>query len=91
MTKERQGLRHRALKGAKIVFHSGTSVIDCVVRDLSASGARLMLPSPGGVPDTFDLCMQSDQSARACRVIWRKHDSIGVEFVDPKQGSAAKE
>ena len=38
-------------------------MIDCIVRNLSSSGALLVLPSVFGVPETFDLLMDSDGSA----------------------------
>jgi hypothetical protein len=37
--------RQRRLNGAKIVFNNNSSVIDCIVRDLSPHGARLVVPA----------------------------------------------
>src|SRR5215469_14284121 len=45
--------RQRCLNGAKIVFNNNSSVIDCVVRDLSPQGARLLVASLVGIPDRF--------------------------------------
>ena len=39
--KERRVYRVRALKGAQIVFNSGNSTLDCVIRNTSEHGARL--------------------------------------------------
>lgn len=44
MQKERSAPRHRVLKGGQIRF--GQSAIDCVIRDLSATGARIKVNSP---------------------------------------------
>jgi PilZ domain len=56
---EKRGLfRHRVLKAGTIEF--GGSAIDCTVRNLSATGAALDVPSPVGIPDKFDLVVSSE-------------------------------
>jgi hypothetical protein len=47
--------RRRVLKGGKIIFRAGFSVVDCVVRDDSPAGARLKIASVMGIPDVFQL------------------------------------
>jgi PilZ domain len=71
--------RRRVLKGAQIVFAHRGAAIDCVVRNMSDGGACLKVFSPVGIPDTFELRLDSD-SVRCCRVVWRKATQIGVEF-----------
>jgi hypothetical protein len=79
MTEDRRGAaRQRVIKGAQIILSPGT-VLDCTVRDISATSARLKIASPVGIPDTFDLIIPGN-AARPCRVVWRKPDQIGVEF-----------
>ena len=80
MTDARHVRRTRALKAAKIVFNHSSSVVDCTVRDLSAGGALLLVTSPLGIPDTFDLVFEADQSSRPARVMWRKESRLGVQF-----------
>lgn len=80
MDEHRRATRRRALKGAQIIFNEGSSVIDCVVRDLSETGAKLKIPSPIGVPDTFTLSVQGDNTRRKCRVAWRRATELGVAF-----------
>src|SRR5262249_52965144 len=55
------------------------SVIDCVVRNLSDTGACLQISNPAGVPAAFDL-IESDGASRACHVVWRSETRIGIEF-----------
>lgn len=57
---------------------SGTPV-ECVVRDISQTGARLIVTSPSELPDTFSLFLSKDV-ARQCRVVWRKEKQVGVNF-----------
>ena len=72
--------RIRTLKTAHIVFNDGGSVIDCIVRNLSSGGALLVLPSVLGIPETFELLIDSDGSLRKARTIWKGHDRVGVAF-----------
>jgi hypothetical protein len=75
----RRTTRQRVLKAAHIIFKGGGAAIDCTVRDISATGARLKVVSPIGIPETFDLAIEGAPT-RHCRVVWRKLDQIGVEF-----------
>lgn len=80
LPEKRKAPRHRVYKGAHISFRGLHAAIDCVVRDYSDLGARLIVESPIGVPDRFDL-VSSDHPIRACRVIWRSAKEMGVAFV----------
>jgi len=70
--------RQRTLKAGKIILHHGTSVIDCTVRNISATGASITLPNAATVPADFEL--QIDGQARPCKVAWRRLDRMGVKF-----------
>ncbi|HEV1998886.1 MAG TPA: PilZ domain-containing protein [Xanthobacteraceae bacterium] len=80
MEEHRNAPRHRTYKAAHIAFLGHAAAIDCVVRNLSDTGASLEVASPMGIPDAFDLMFEGDDSVRRCRVIWRKETKIGVEF-----------
>ena len=80
MPEQRMSPRRRVLKGAKIAFEGGSAVIDCLVRNLSETGAALQVESPVGIPAEFELILGNNQ-AHHCRVVWRKKASIGVKFV----------
>ncbi len=72
--------RKRTLLGAKIIFNDGHSVYDCLVRNLSDTGAMIQIENPLAAPNTFDLQL-SDNRVLACEVRWRKINSMGVQFV----------
>jgi len=76
----RRAPRSRKLLAAKIVLANGTSVIDCTVRDLSASGARLKIDEVALVPGTFVLLIGSEHRREQCRVVWRRPTDLGVLF-----------
>jgi hypothetical protein len=79
LEERRKRTRRRMLKGAQIVFAHRGAAIDCAVRNLSDGGACLRVFSPVGIPDMFELWLDSD-SVRCCRVVWRKATQIGVVF-----------
>jgi hypothetical protein len=70
--------RHRVLKAGTIEF--GGSAINCMIRNLSNSGAALDVASPVGIPDHFTLVLQADGHHAPCHVIWRKEKRIGIAF-----------
>jgi hypothetical protein len=77
---EKRGVpRRTTLKSGKIVFNAGRSTIDCTVRNLSATGAKLQVSSVVGIPDTFDL-MLDGHTKQPCRIKWRRLKEIGVGF-----------
>jgi hypothetical protein len=70
--------RQRVLKAGVIEFSGGT--IDCVVRNLSETGAALEVASPVGIPSEFNLLISGDRAHQRCQVVWRKEKRIGVRF-----------
>ncbi len=77
----RHELRARTLKSARILLNHHQSVINCVVRNLSSTGACLKVETTLGIPDRFDVMFDVDKSIRPCRLAWHKETQIGVEFV----------
>lgn len=83
MTEERRTtVRHRTLKGGRIVINNGHSTFECTVRNLSEAGARIKLASVVGIPDGFELLMD-DGRKYDCTVIWRTAAEMGVSFTQP--------
>jgi len=75
----RAAQRRTTLKGGRIVFNRGRSTVDCTVRNLSPTGAKLQLASVVGIPDTFDLLLDGS-TRQPCKVAWRRLKELGVEF-----------
>jgi hypothetical protein len=78
MSERRTRERQRVLKGGKIVFNNGASVLDCTVRNVSGTGACLMVVNALAVPAEFDLQLGADQ--QPCEVIWRQTNRVGIRF-----------
>ena len=83
MFSERRRRARRVInRVAKFCSTDGSLPRDCLVVDVSESGARLY--SEMDVPGTFTLSMSGDggDERRDCRVVWRLGGELGVEFTD---------
>jgi PilZ domain len=76
---DRIALRRRILKAGSIQLGGG-GIIDCIVRNLSETGAALDVVTPLFIPNRFTLAIQTEQLERPCRIIWRKERRIGIAF-----------
>jgi hypothetical protein len=79
MVEHRRSSRRRTIKGGTILFGT-TSAIDCVIRNLSETGAALEVESQAGIPDSFTLLIKPERIKRDCQVAWRSGKRIGVRF-----------
>lgn len=59
----------------------GVATVDCIIRNLSESGASLEIASPVVIPDDFILMIKPESLKRRCRVAWRSANRIGVQFL----------
>jgi len=80
MSENRVKPRLRTFKGGSILFGFAPA-IDCVVRNLSDTGALLTVESPVGIPNDFTLLIKPELRKRDCQVVWRTADKIGVRFI----------
>jgi hypothetical protein len=70
--------RRRVFKSGTITFGGGR--IDCIVRNLSSTGAGLDVPSPVGLPSSFMLMIATNRFKRRCHSVWLSEKRIGVAF-----------
>lgn len=82
MEEKRHPIRHKALKGARIVFNHGSSTVNCVVRSISDEGASLEVDNLG-VPHHFTLVFNEGDQRFECEIVWRREDALGVRFIAP--------
>ena len=82
--------RLKTLIPATILFDDGRSAFDCMIRNLSPTGAKLAISTLIGLPDCFGLAIPQKNATRRARVVWRRADEIGVIFEDgvPKRDDA---
>ncbi len=80
MQEERRAERAKSLLRARIIYNHRLSTIDCVVKNISTSGAKLALGEAMTVPSEFDLDIPQKGKIYHARMIWRDANAIGVEF-----------
>lgn len=83
VAESRVAKRLRVLKAARIFLPRSQSIIDCTVRDVSDTGAKVFCAQPSEVPDEFRLVILQDNTIRDVKVMWRKSDSLGIHFTSP--------
>lgn len=69
----------RTLLSARI--ETDRAQYDCVIRNLSDTGAKLVCAERIDPPDAFDLVLTRARSRRRVRVVWRNALAIGVRAV----------
>ena len=67
------------MKPGKIGFNG--SGIECLVCNVSESGAAIEIKGAIRIPETFNLIVDSELINKDCRVVWRKYQRLGVTFV----------
>ena len=79
-TERRRIPRQKSFLRGMIYFNNRRSVADCLIRDISPYGARLIFSDTVTTPDLLDLYIpQKEQTLRA-QVIWRIGHEVGVCF-----------
>jgi len=83
MAERRRSVRKKSFLRGCIYFNKRRSAIDCLIRDISDQGARIIFSGAVNVPDAVDLYIpQKEQTIRA-RVQWRRGDEVGLAFPQP--------
>jgi diguanylate cyclase (GGDEF)-like protein len=80
MLNKKSATRGRTFLGGKIIFNSGRSVIDCIVREMSDAGASATVESAVGIPPQFKLVLSGDNVPRACVVSTQSGNRIEMKF-----------
>jgi hypothetical protein len=76
----RGGVRARSLLTGKLVIGDGEVSHDCVIRNLSAKGARVRVSSALGLPATAGLLVVKEGLLFDAAVVWRRGDQVGLTF-----------
>ena len=76
----RISMRHRVLGHGQIIARG--VVTNCVIRDLSDTGAKLGITQKARLPEQFHLFFVKRNLRLRVRLVWREGDIAGVSFVD---------
>ena len=80
-TKKRES-RKSVHQAGWITLEGGFAARQCMVQDLSTSGAKVTIEDSNSLPAKLRLAFSRDaRTGRACEVVWRRGKSVGVKFV----------
>jgi hypothetical protein len=82
MQEQRATERVRSFLRAQIVFNNRMTTIECIIKNYSASGAKIALNDTLTVPNEFDVYIPAKQRNHHARLVWRDKDAIGVNFIE---------
>lgn len=80
MDNHRSSSRSRTLLPARIEFYDGAIKLECVVKDLSETGARIRVSESVSIPESFRLYLPKTDRWFDAQLKWRRTDLIGVAF-----------
>jgi hypothetical protein len=67
---------------AWITMEGGFAVRQCVVQDISSTGAKISLDDAASLPGRLRLAFARDaRTGHKCHVVWRRGKIAGVKFV----------
>ena len=76
----RKSQRVSVLQMGTLVVGAGNSRLECIVLDITNSGAKLRAPDLAETEDVFDLRLATGTTHR-CKVAWRDKQNLGVDFL----------
>jgi hypothetical protein len=80
MTERRSAPRQKSLLQGRIYYNGRRSSTDCLIRDITETGAHLKFSGTVTVPEVFELYIPNKQDSFRARVIWHRGEELGVEF-----------
>jgi hypothetical protein len=88
-TERRRTARQKSFLRGMVYFNNRRSVADCLIRDISPYGARLIFSDTITTPDIIDLYIPQKEQTLRSHVIWRIGHDVGVAFPQAVQAAPA--
>jgi hypothetical protein len=79
-TEKRNAKRQKTFTAAHLQFNRGNSTYEALVKNVSASGAKLRFGDVVELPAEFDIRVGKDGPYQKAYVAWRHGFEIGVAF-----------
>jgi hypothetical protein len=76
----RRTTRSKSFLRGMIYFNNRRNVVDCLIRDISPYGARLIFSDAVTTPDVLDLYIPQKEQTLRIHVIWRHGQEVGAAF-----------
>lgn len=80
MEDRRTNSRRRTFLGAQVRHPGGLLLNECIVRDLSKTGARLSFSRPIELPGSFEIEITKTGERHWAQVVWSARGGCGVQF-----------
>ena len=84
-TERRVAPRTRIFKRAQILFNNRFSTVDCIVRNISATGALLTIDMAVPLPKEFEFRIGDEDQIRPAKLVYRRELFAGIHFLDVAQ------
>jgi PilZ domain len=82
MAERRRSLRKKSFLRGCVYFNKRRSAIDCLIRDISDQGARIIFSGATNFPDAVELYIPHKEQTVRAHVQWRRGDEVGLAFPD---------
>jgi hypothetical protein len=77
--------RTKVFKKGKLIHTNMIAVFDCMIRDISETGARLSCGETAMLPTEMKLLVSSQREMCLVRIVWRKSREVGVQFLEARK------
>jgi len=81
----RRVTRQKSFLRGMIYFNNRRNAVDCLIRDISPYGARLIFSDSVSTPDVFELYIPQKEQTLRVHAIWRHGQEVGVAFAQAAQ------
>ncbi|GJD96982.1 hypothetical protein OCOJLMKI_4210 [Methylobacterium iners] len=80
-TSSRATRAHTRMAGRAALEDGSAVLVDCIVEDLSPTGARVVFSADVSIPGYFDLVIGPARRSHRVRTVWRQANMAGVMFL----------
>src|SRR4051812_20132569 len=88
MAERRSKARQKSFLRGRVFFNNRRHSADCLVRDMSDHGAKLVFADAVVLPDVIELHLSNKDAIQRAEVQWRRGKEVGVGFgADEKPNS----
>lgn len=77
----RKGNRVRRLLAGKVIYSNGELIADCILRNVSQTGARIEMSGIVPLPEYFQVVRLKERTIAEARLVWRRANEVGVTWM----------
>jgi hypothetical protein len=81
----RRAARQKSFLRGMIYFNNRRNAVDCLIRDISPYGARLIFSDAVTTPDVLELYIPQKEQTLRVHAIWRHGQEVGVALEQAAQ------